>query len=378
MKAVRKSGGASLMEMMIAVALVFLAAPFAYRQISNLGDDLKIMADAAEIVRNAEPVRNFMRLYSDEFVPGEMNSVDIDGENVELFVVNVSGEISAFLVDKNHKDDILRAHKIANMIGVSAAVVEEDSMAYSPYGNWAIMIPGGEAGDIVYRIKAARIVDDTAKYLHRTVLLENDLSVMKRDLYMGGFSIVGAGAIAAQKLSASDLEANLIKANAVRAGSLYFADGLNLNPEKAKIPNMRVVGDVVGFRNLSADNFTSSSGSVTSDRADISKTLVVSKKLEVKSPYSRSVSGLGNVSAADVKTAYLDAETLAFMPGFGLVVSGELLYTATPPIRIGAWSFPNSGGTGPRVENLRLSNFGGKKIDAKIPDFSEILKGGWR
>ena len=363
--------------MLAAIAIALVAMPFAYRQVSNLGDEMRMLSAAKHIAQSAGPVRNFMRLYSGDFSDGDFVQVDIDGENTNLYISRLSGETVAFLVDQNFREKVLWAHKIAGLVGADSAVVEADGVAYSPHGNWAIAIPDGVAGDIVYRIRAAKANDGAAKYLHRTVLSEGEFSTMKRDLSMGGFSVSGAGAAIADKLTAPLVDAYLAKAGAIVAGALYFTGGLNLNPEKAKIPNMRVSGDVVGFRNLVSDNFNAS-GALTAERAAVAQKLVVAKKFEVKSPYARSVAGFEGVSASGVCVAYLDVETLMFMPGFGLVVSGELLHGATPPIRIGNWSFPNSGGAGPKISGLRLSNFGGQKIEIKVPDFGDILKEGWK
>ncbi|MDR3208389.1 MAG: hypothetical protein LBT45_00910 [Rickettsiales bacterium] len=369
--------GASLLEMMFAIAIVAVAMPFAYRQVSDIGRNMKIMAEARKIISDADPIKNHIRLHDAEFAPDELTLVETDDENKRFYVSKTGGGTTAFLVVKNGWDG-LSAHKIARAIGTDAAVSEEDGAAYGVSGEWAISFDGLEPGDIVYRIDAAKSGGDTAKYLHRTILSEGELSTMKRDMSMGNFSIRNAGGIAAKKLNASELNASLVKTPAIAANSLYFSDGLNLNPDKAKFPGVRVNGDAVWFRNLFADDFNSGHGTLTADRASISDKLTVSNKFEVKSSYSRTISGFAGVAAGIARTAFLDADSLTFLPGFGLTVSSELLYSATPPVKLGSWTFPNSSGAGPKFNSLRLRNLGGGEIAPNVSDFSKILKEGWR
>jgi hypothetical protein len=367
--------GASILEMLFAVAVVSLAMPFAYRQISGVGENMKLMGAAQRLIADSDAVKNHMRLYAGDFPEGELAEIESDDEDKKVYVSNYGGGIEAFVVARAYRGDILKSHKIAGMIGMDAAVVEQDGTAYSGAGNWAAQLPDAAEGDIVYRIRSRARDDETAKYLHRTILSEGELSTMMRDLSMGNNSIFGANEVVAQKLASSGLDAHLAKTPVIAANSLYFSNGVNLNPDKSNIPNIRVNGDAIGFRNFYTDNF-SSGGALTADRASVTKRLVVSKKFEVKAPSARTVSGFAGVSAGKVRTAYLDTTNLTFMPGFGLVVSSELLYSGTAPLKLGAWSFPNSSGAGPKFTSLKLS--GARQISAAVPDFSEILKSGWR
>ena len=367
--------GASLLEMLFAIALVSLAMPFAYRQIASLGEDLKVMGIAKQLVQDSAPIKNHLRVYAEEFPAGELVKVEIDRKDHQVFILN-SGEItSAFVVVQSYREDILKSHKIARMLGFDAAVVESDFIAYSGAGGWSVLIPESRPGDLVYRIILPRREDDTARYLHRTVLSEDELSSMKRDLLMDGFSLININETGAEKLVSTDLDTFLARTPVIAANALYFSGGLNLNPEKSTLRNIRVNGDAIGFRNIFAD-ILNSQGTLTTDRAAISTQLTVSDNFEVKAPYSKTVSGFAGVTAGNVKTSYLDATTLTFFPGFGLTVSGETLYSGTPPIKLGQWTFP--GTNSPRFSELRLANLGGRTLAPQVPDFSEILKDGWR
>jgi hypothetical protein len=368
--------GASLLEMMFAIAIVALAMPFAYRQVANIGRSMQMLAFAKQLAAAADPVKNFMRLNASDFAEGEFAEVEYEGEDKRVLILKTGGVLEAFVVSK--ASNALESNKIAAMIGPDAAAVAQDGAAYSAAGGWAIAIPGTGDGDVVLRVRYARQSDDTAGYLHRTVLSEGELSTMKRDLSMGGFSINNAGAVNARKLNSPDVDSFLAKTPVIAAESVYFAGGLNLNPAGAFIPNIRATGDSIGFRNFYADDFDSGRGSITADRATIKEKLSVGVRFEVKSPSARTVGGFAGASAGSLRCAYLDTENLTFMPGFGLTVSGELLYSATPPIKLGSWSFPNSGGAGPRFSKLVLSNLGGKDVVHAVPDFSEVMEDGWQ
>ena len=372
------SGGAGLTEMLLALAITAAAAPFAYRQISRVSQNMKNVAIARRLIDDGDPIRNYIRLHSADMPENEVVKIETDYDDRKVFASKSKGALSAFVVIKTYKDDVLGANQIAGLMGPDAGVVETDGVAYGSAGGWAVSIDGAGPGDIVHRIDLAGQSDDTAKYLHRTVLSEGELSTMKRDLSMGSKSIGNAGAVDAQKLNATDLGAHLVRTGAIATSALYFTSGLNLNPERSTMRSVRANGDAIGFRNFWTDNFHSPSGALTTDRATIANKLTVSNKFEVKAPYSKTASGFAGASASSVKTAYLDTTNLTFMPGFGLVVSSELLYSSTPPIKLGNWTFPNSSGAGPKFSSIKLKNLDGKEPVSSIPDFSEILKENWQ
>ena len=370
--------GASLMEMLFAIAITALVVPFAYRQITDVGVNLRTLGIAKQLVEDAIPVRNHIRLFAAEFPEDQLIEVETDDELERIYVYNADGSIAAFVVTKAFRDDILTAHRIANLIGTDAAVVDaHDHVAYGVKGDWAVALPDIEPGDIVHRIVIRADGDDTAKFLHRTVSPDNELSTMERDLSMGNFSIGNIHAIEARTLAGTDLDTFLVRVPAIITSALYFANGVNLNPAQSTIRNIRVTGDATGFRNFFTDSFNSSSGQLTTERAVITERLTVSRRFEVNSPFSRTVSGFAGVSAGSVRTAYLDASVLTFLPGFGLTVSSELLYSTTPPIRLGNWSFP-SNAVGPRFTSLRLGNMGTERIVGRRSDFSTIMREGWQ
>jgi hypothetical protein len=74
-------------------------------------------------------------------------------------------------------------------------------------------------------------------------------------------------------------------------------------------------------------------------------------------------------------TPYVGADEMNFAGNFGLTVSGELLMSATQPVRIGNWSFPSN--NPPRFATLELS----RAAMPATPDgaeFGAIMKSGWQ
>ncbi|MDR2770128.1 MAG: hypothetical protein LBB08_01625 [Rickettsiales bacterium] len=369
----RSERGASMLEMMFAAAVMALALPFAYRQISQAGESLKNAAIAKDLMAESADFRNYLRMNASLLEDGELT--EVESQNLKIYVAKSEGAATGFLVAQHFEDDVLRAHKVAAMIGHDAAVAGDDGAAYSG-GGWSVQLPDLEPGDIVVRSTMSLQSDETAKYLYRTVLSEGELSTMKRDLSMGGKSLVNAGEVSANKLSAQAIDAYLVATPVIAAAGLHFTNGLNLNPGESHIPAIRATGDAIGFRNFWTDEF--SGASIAADRGSVSQKLVVSNKFEAKSSYSRTASGFAGTSAGTVRTSYLSAETLTFLSPFGLTVSSELMHSSDPPVKLGSWTFPNSGGAGPKFEDLKLSNFSGRPAVPAKTDFSEILKEGWR
>ncbi|MDR1027452.1 MAG: hypothetical protein LBL46_03495 [Rickettsiales bacterium] len=369
-----------MLEMLFALLIAGAAMPMAYRQMSNIGRDLEIVGAAKDIISRTDPIRNFIRLRAADLPADEFVEIESGEADIRVFMLKSKDGVAAFAIFAGDGPgagggDILKSQALAHRIGMDAAVAEPDGMAYSAVGNWAVEVgENAQPGDVVVRVRTLRQNDDTAKYLHRMVLSEAGLSTMKRDFSMGGFAMTDVGSVDAKKLTATGIDAYLVKTPVIATDSLYFMGGLNLNPEKSVLTSVRAQGDAVGFRNLYTDNFQSPRGEMTADRASVAQSLVVANKFEVKSSYSRTASGFAGMTAKVIKTSYLDAGTLRFMPGFGLTISGELL-RSDQPVKIGSWAFPNTGGTGPKFSELVL---GGRSVSGASADFSEVLEGGWR
>ena len=365
--------GASLLETLFAIAIVMLAIPFAYRQLSNVRENIQTVSVAKQLVADADPIKNYMNLHADEILPNELTITTMDDENKSVYFIKNEDGIMAFLV-MGTSGNIMMSHKIANLIGMDAAVTEDDGVAYSASGGWSIQLPDTNPGDIVFMISSKDSANNSQRYLHRTALADDELSTMKRTLDMGGFSINEISDLDAVKLTSSNLDANLATIPVVTTNALYFPNGVNLNPQKSVIPTISVSGDVVNAKNIFTDYFEGKE--VIANQVKIAKKLSVANILTVKSLSGITVSDFAGMSLNQVRTTFLSTTNMTFLTGFGLIVSSELLYSGISPITFGNWSFADA--TGPKFSSLILRNFGKETLLQKIPDFSKILDAGWK
>jgi len=370
-----ESRGASVLEMLFAIMIIAIAMPFAFRQISDTATRIKHLNIARGFIQSTDFVRSHMRLFEDSFPLNELVKVEADYEDKLVFVIRTEYVTTAFVVLSNHGLNMVEAAHVKSLIGDNAAVVEQDGAAYSYGGNWSVRIEDVSPGDIVLRISNIRRDSNAKRFLHKTTLTDGQLSTMQRDLFMGNNSLQDIGDINARHLSANDLDINLLRVPIIATGSLFFQNGLNLNPERSNFRAFRVTGDVIGFRAIFGESLENRRLGIVAERATITNNLNVLGNLDVRAPLRRSISGFAGVSAASARIPYLDTELLHFIPDFGLVISGENLYSSTPPIRIGTWNSPNTGNTGPRFNRLMLNR---RSPVLAVSDFSEILKEGWR
>jgi hypothetical protein len=361
--------------MLFAIMIIAIAMPFAFRQISDTATRMKHLNIAREFIQSTDFIQSYMRLHDDSFPMDELVEVESDDEDRMIFIIKTEHATTAFVVLSNHSLNMIEATHVKSLIGDNAAVVEQDGAAYSYGGNWSVRIEDSMPGDIVLRISNMRRDNNAERFLHKTTLTDDQLSTMQRDLFMGNNSIQDIGNINARRISTNDLDINLLRVPIISATSLFFQNGLNLNPERSNFRAFRVTGDVIGFRAITGEKFDNRRLGIVAERATITNRLNVLGNLDVRAPLRRSISGFAGVSAASARIPYLDTELLHFIPDFGLVVSGENLYSGTPPVRIGSWNFPNTGNVGPRFNSLLLNR---RSPVLATPDFSEILKEGWR
>ena len=248
------------------------------------------------------------------------------------------------------------------------------------YGNtWAVAAPDFQPGDLIYRITRNISGEDTSKYLHRATSGEDDFNVMMRNLNMNKHHIHNTATIIAESAKINNANAVFVNSESLDAKNIYFSSGANMDGQDVHFGNLRVTGDMYGFRNIYADNLNGSkfttSGRIITDKASILNSIKVGNNMVVKSDSSRSISGFTIISSNTVLTPFISSEEMIFYDNFGLTVSGELLMSTTPPLKIGNWSFPST--KPPMFSEFEISR-------AKIPEtinqseFDAILKSGWQ
>lgn len=380
------SHGASIMEVLLAMAIVAIATPFVYRQIAQTNHTVHDIAVARQIISVRDSVLNYVRMNQDKWPDTAQIKLD-DQELGAISDMAVAGFIDKYAVNGatitdvylafDLPDDDLRTNKIARHIGGDAAVVGADSVAYG--NTWAVAAPDFIPGDLIYRVTRDVSGEDTSKYLHRATSGEDDFNVMMRDLDMAHHHIYNVATMGAESARVKNGRTVFIESDDIVANTVYFSSGANLDGEEVHIGDLRVSGDMSGFRNVYADNINgrgyTTSGRIVADRATVLDTVNVANDLVLKSDSSRTISGFTGISANSVVAPFISAQEIIFYDNFGLTVSGELLMSTNSPIKIGNWVFPST--KPPQFSKFTLSR-------ATLPpapssrDFREIMRSGWR
>lgn len=378
--------GASITEVLLAMAIVAMATPFVYSRISQTNETIRDITYAKKIISSRDGALNFVRMNQDKWPDvvqirldeAELSAISPNAVAGFIDKYNISGAVitDVYLAFNMAKND-LRANKIASHIGGDAAVVGADGIAYG--NTWAVSAPDFISGDLIYRISRDIAGEDTSKYLHRATSGEDDFNVMMRDLDMAHHHIYNVATVSAESVRARNASTRFFNSTDTTADNVYFSSGANMNGQDVKIKDLRVSGDTYGFRNIYADNMNgrgyTTKGSIITDRATITGSVNVANNFVLKSESSRTISGFTGISAGMVSTSYVSCQEMVFGDNFGLTVSGELLMSSTAPLRIGNWSFPST--KPPSFNHFELSR-------SKIPtapissEFDMLMKSGWQ
>ncbi|MBQ3039130.1 MAG: hypothetical protein IJD41_01060 [Alphaproteobacteria bacterium] len=377
--------GASVMEVLLALGIVALATPFVYSQISRSTQTVRDMAHAKQIMDVRDNVLNFVRMNQDKWP--DIAQIRLDEDELRA----ISDMPVAGLIDKYSVrgatitdvylayeigDDLMATARIASHIGSDAAVVSDDGVAYG--ASWAAAAPDFAPGDLVYRITRDVSGSDTSRYLHRATSGEDKLNVMFRDLNMGGYNVYNTASILADSVRSNNATAFFVNADDITAENVYFSSGANMDGGDVFINNMRVSGDITGFKNIYADKMNgttyTTSGRIIADKATVANSINISRDLVLKSDSTKTISGFTGIATGTVLAPFLSTEEIIFYEDFGLTVSGELLMSTVAPLQIGRWVFPST--TPPRFSKFNIS----RTTNPSMPDVSEfdaIMKSGW-
>lgn len=380
------SRGASVLEVLLAMAIVAMATPFVYSRIAQTNHTIRDIAIARKVMSSRDAALNFVRMNQDKWPTNAQIRLD------ETELDAISEDAAAGFIDKYQvngatitdvylafvaADTNLRSNQIARHIGGDAAVVDEDGVAYG--STWAVAAPDFLAGDLIYRISRDIAGTDMTKYLHRATSGEDNLNVMARDLDMAGHHIYNVSNLSGKSVRSRNGVATFIDTGEVNSNNVYFSSGANLDGAEAYFNDVRVSGDTSGFRNIYADTFNgrgfTTDGRIVAERATINKSVNVATDMVLKSDTSRSIGGFTGISAGSVSVPYISADEMTFANGFGLTVSGELLMSTTAPIKIGNWSFPSS--KPPSFKSFKVS----RARRPAMPDnkeFEDLMSSGWQ
>lgn len=380
------SSGASVMEVLLAMAIVSMAAPFVYRQISKTNQTIHDIAIAKKVISTRDDALNFVRMNQDKWP--ENAQIKLDEAELDLISTDAAaGFIDKYAVNGATITDIylafvaadtgLRTNEIARHIGSDAAVVDIDGIAYG--NTWAVAAPDFIPGDLIYRISRDVAGADTTRYLHRGTSGEDNLNTMERDLDMANHHIYSVATLGGKSLRSRNANTPFVDASDVNANTVYFSSGANLSNDETVFGNVRVSGDISGFRNMYADNFNghgyTTNGRIVVDKVSISESVNVANNFVLKSDSSRTISGFTGISANSVLAPYISATEMMFYNNFGLTVSGELLMSTTTPLKLGAWSFTS--GRAPSFKRFNVSRAKRPSMPSNN-EFDALMKSGWR
>lgn len=377
--------GAGLTEALLAIAIVGVAAPFVYNQVIDATHTAADVRTAGRIINMRGAALNFVRMHSDAWpdtaqirlTPEDLKQI-ADGATagfIDKYAVSGATVTDVYLAFDLGRSGV-RTASVARHIGVDAAVVGDDGIAYG--ASWAVTAPDFMPGDLIYRISRDVAGQDTAKYLHRGTSGEDELNVMQRDLNMGGHNVYDIGGVTAKSAKINGATAMFVESPDVVADAVYFSSGANIDGGVASLGTLRVTGDVTGFRNIVAQTLNGSgyttSGRVITDRATVSNAVNVARDLTLKSDVARTISGFDGVTASTVAAPFISADEIIFYDNFGLTLSGELLMSTTAPLKIGSWTFPSS--MPPKFTKLTLSRAEYPAAVRKT-EFAPIMRRGW-
>ena len=378
--------GGGLVEVLLAMVIIAVAAPYTYSMIADTTHTIHDMAVANDILSLRETMLNFVRLNQDLW-PEVAQIKMTDDERAAISESLSAGFIDKYNVQGGTVIDVYlafdldttakRIARIAANVGSDAAVVGADGVAYGD--TWAVTAPEFLPGNLIYRITRNQSDFDTTRFLHRGSSGDAELNTMKRDLNMGNHDIRNVGGINGKFLRVRNLNATFVVADSIDTKNVYFSSGANMNGDSTTIGTIRVTGDVSGFRNITAKKLSGNgidlNARIIADRATVNNSINVGNDFVLKSTSLKTVSGFAGMTTGTVYAPYLSAGELTFVGNFGLTVSGELLLSSNAPIKLGNWSFPSK--TPPSFASLKLARSPIPSIPKK-EEFEPLIKSGWK
>ncbi len=397
------SRGASLLEVVLAISIAAVAAPFMYKQIENTYSDIENISVAQKILDVENDALNFVRQKQSEW--DDVAEIQLTDDEIQ----EISPLVTAGFIDRqkyrgttttdiylafNVSDSALRTNQIARQIGTAAAVVGDDGIAYG--NTWAVSAPNFNPGDLIYRVSYNFSLQDRTKFLHRgasdTIVSQksdddatdeipgqNNLNAMLRNLNMGGKDLLDVGTLDADSVTVKNINSTFIKSDDIDADTIYFSSGANIQGNDANIDTIRALGDISGFRNITANNMNgnnfSNVGTIITDRATIKNSVRIGNLFSLKSSGSKTINSFTAISSNSVYTPYISAKDMVFYDDFGLTVSGELLMSHNAPLKIGGWTFPSN--KMPTFSSFKLGRTQIPQTPQKN-EFSAIMASDWQ
>ena len=215
--------GASISEVILAVAVVLAVSPFMYTQIINMSNEARDVTKANQIVHLRDNVINFLRMNQNRW--DDTVEIKLSAEEIESISPLVhSAFIDKYKVNGATVSDVYLAFtipesgysvaNIAKQIGEDAAVVREDGVAYSQ--TWAVTAPDDFfVGDLIYKISRDFDGADKSRFLHRGTMGEDELNKMQRTLHMNNYNIFNVNDINGISAKITDVDAVFLDSDVI-------------------------------------------------------------------------------------------------------------------------------------------------------------------
>ncbi len=284
LKTIKLEKGLTIFEAILAIAIVFLIIPFAYKKINSTTQEIQDISIAKYITNFNNPILNYIKINqnlwesigtqeidSNEFLSKledyGLKESDMKFQNyitsysvIIKKTTNASGGsiINAYLIVEFSNDfSQIRLTKIAKQMGASAGTIGPDGIVHSILGNWILDSSNIKNNVIVYKVDTTNQTVQNISYLHRLKMgSREDLNKMETTLYFGDafykFNIAFTKDVFGNLLNITrDIATFVLNADNIETDTVYFSDGAIFNPlEKSNqilsIQNIIINGLIIG------------------------------------------------------------------------------------------------------------------------------------
>lgn len=369
--------GASIIEVIFAISIVIMLTPFVFKIINNITQNIKHLNTVKNIVNDKKNFVSFVKINQFQWSENiKIKLTDLEIETItdnkykyvyiDKYTSNNIPIIDIFLII-DIKENLINKLKIIQQLGKEATIVDKNKQAKTNL--WSISSDELSEGDIVYRISYVNNKLDDKKYLHRSSNEEADLNTMYRDLDINNHDIQNVNNLYVLDLFTNNIETDFLNIHKLYADNLYYKNGLELNGENAKIKNLYVNNDIIGFKNIYSNNIkinNKNQNSTIKKQLKIYEQLNVTSNLYINNNNYIDIKDINNFETATLKSKLLLIKNIDF--DFGINVSSKNLI-------IGNWDYSKS--DVPIIKNITINNMTIKDV-IDLNRFDKILTNDWQ
>ena len=324
--------GASMLEVILAIALVLMLVPFMYYHIADMNNTVKDVAMANQIVKLYDPVIDFIRVNNDDFTSEDGSAIPLTSEELAeiaplakngwVFKNDIVGGNTVEIYLLFSFDSAYRTANIAKYIGADAALVSDDNVAYS--GDWAVSFDDElTPGDLVFKITHDFSDADNNKFLHRGTIGGAHLNRMERDLNMNlnnlynvkNITIPNPADCSTDDCCSGDncgwayiagAQAKFLNAgtNTVNVNNAIFSKGAEISSVgEPHIGHLTVAGNVINLGEIDTETLEATSGTLYAQDIILTGNINIGSSLRLGIDQNLHI---GDVSALILTAAYVE------------------------------------------------------------------------